>query len=66
MVKNADYIIDMGLKAKGKGGLVIATGSPEKPAKEYYKKGSHTGEYLAKELKQMHERAALLHFTSKE
>jgi excinuclease ABC subunit A len=51
MVKNADYIIDMGPEGGNKGGLIIATGSPEKLAKEYKKTGSYTGEYLAKELK---------------
>ena len=51
MVKNADYIIDMGPEGGNKGGLIIATGSPEKLASEYKKTGSYTGEYLAKELK---------------
>jgi excinuclease ABC subunit A len=50
MVKNADYIIDMGLEGGNKGGLIIATGSPEKLASEYKETGSYTGEYLAKEL----------------
>jgi len=50
MVKNADYIIDMGPEGGNKGGDIIATGSPEKLAKEFKKTGSYTGEYLAKEL----------------
>ena len=50
MIKNADYIIDMGPEGGDKGGAVIATGSPEKLAKDYKKSGSYTGEYLAKEL----------------
>ncbi|OQX49812.1 MAG: excinuclease ABC subunit A, partial [Epsilonproteobacteria bacterium 4484_20] len=50
MVKNADYIIDMGPEGGSKGGLVIATGSPEELAKHYTETGSYTGEYLAKEL----------------
>ena len=50
MVKNADYIIDMGPEGGNKGGLIIATGSPEKLAAEYEKTSSYTGEYLAKEL----------------
>ncbi|HSR73211.1 MAG TPA: excinuclease ABC subunit UvrA, partial [Sulfurovum sp.] len=50
MIKNADYIIDMGPEGGNKGGLIIATGSPEKLAAEYKETGSYTGEYLAKEL----------------
>ena len=50
MVKNADYIIDMGPEGGNKGGRIIATGSPEKLATEYDKTGSYTGEYLKKEL----------------
>ena len=50
MVKNADYIIDMGLEGGNKGGQIVATGSPEKLASEYKKTKSYTGEYLAKEL----------------
>jgi excinuclease ABC subunit A len=49
MVKNADYIIDMGPEGGNKGGLIIATGSPEKLAAEYKETGSYTGEYLMKE-----------------
>ena len=51
MVKNADYIIDMGPEGGDKGGEIIATGSPEKLAKEFKKTGSYTGKYLEKELK---------------
>jgi excinuclease ABC subunit A len=50
MIKNADYIIDMGPEGGNKGGLIIAEGSPEQLAKEYQKTGSYTGEYLKKEL----------------
>jgi excinuclease ABC subunit A len=50
MIKNADYIIDMGPEGGSGGGLVIAEGSPEKLAKEHKKTGSYTGEYLEKEL----------------
>jgi excinuclease ABC subunit A len=48
MVKNADYIIDMGPEGGNKGGLIVATGSPEKLASEYKETGSYTGEYLSK------------------
>ena len=51
MIKNADYIIDMGPEGGSKGGEVIATGSPEELAKNYKKTKSYTGEFLAKELK---------------
>ncbi len=51
MVKNADYIIDMGPEGGDKGGEIVAVGSPETLAKEYKSTGSYTGEYLAKELK---------------
>jgi excinuclease ABC subunit A len=50
MVKNADYIIDMGPEGGNKGGDIIATGSPETLAKEHKKTGSYTGMYLEKEL----------------
>ena len=51
MVKNADYIIDMGPEGGNKGGLIIATGSPKELATTYKETGSYTGEYLEKELK---------------
>ena len=51
MIKNADYIIDMGPEGGSGGGLIIAEGSPEALAKHYKKTGSYTGEYLEKELK---------------
>ncbi len=50
MIKNADWIVDMGPEGGSGGGLVIAEGSPETVAAEYEKTGSHTGEYLRKEL----------------
>ena len=50
MIKNADYILDMGPEGGSKGGEIIATGTPEDLAKNYKKTGSYTGEYLAKEL----------------
>ncbi len=50
MIKNADYIIDMGPEGGSGGGLIIAEGSPEVLAKNHKKTGSYTGEYLEKEL----------------
>lgn len=50
MIKNADYLIDMGPEGGNKGGQVIATGTPEELARTYQKTGSYTGKYLVKEL----------------
>jgi len=50
MIKNADWIIDMGPEGGSAGGEIIAQGTPEDLAKEYKKTGSYTGEYLKKEL----------------
>jgi len=47
VIKNADYIIDLGPDGGDKGGQIIATGTPEEVAR---KKGSYTGEYLRKVL----------------
>ena len=43
MIKNADYLIDLGPGAGDRGGYVIATGTPEEVAQE---DGSFTGQYL--------------------
>ncbi len=43
VIKNADYIIDLGPGAGDKGGYVIATGTPEEVAQKEY---SATGQYL--------------------
>ena len=48
VIKQADYIIDMGPEGGDGGGTVVAVGTPEKVAKS---KGSHTGQYLKKMLK---------------
>ena len=50
MIKNADYVIDMGPEGGSGGGDIIDEGSPESMAVTYKKSGSYTGEYLAKEL----------------
>ncbi len=50
MIKNADYVIDMGPEGGSGGGDIIDEGSPESMAITYKKSGSYTGEYLAKEL----------------
>jgi excinuclease ABC subunit A len=51
VVRNADYIIDMGPEGGAKGGQIIATGTPEELAADHKKTGSYTGYYLEKELK---------------
>lgn len=44
VIKNADYIIDLGPEGGDKGGYIVAQGTPEEVAK---KKSSYTGKYLA-------------------
>lgn len=51
MVKNADYIVDMGPEGGSGGGAIVAVGTPEGLAQNHKQSGSHTGRYLAKELK---------------
>jgi excinuclease ABC subunit A len=51
VIKNADYIIDMGPEGGDKGGQIIACGSPEEVAKNHEITKSHTGYFLEKELK---------------
>ncbi len=48
MIKNADWIIDMGPGPAGKGGRVVAKGTPESVARV---EESHTGRYLKDVLK---------------
>jgi len=50
VVRNADYILDMGPEGGAKGGMIIAQGSPEELAENHKKTGSYTGYYLTKEL----------------
>jgi excinuclease ABC subunit A len=48
LIKNADWIIDLGPGAGQKGGSIIAQGTPEELTK---KKRSHTGRYIKEILK---------------
>jgi excinuclease ABC subunit A len=48
VIKNADYVIDMGPEGGEAGGQIIAQGTPEQVAKN---KTSYTGQYLGKMLK---------------
>ena len=50
IIKNADYIIDMGPEGGSKGGQIIATGTPEEIAQNHKETKSYTGYYLEKEL----------------
>ena len=47
MIKVADYIIDLGPEGGDKGGLIVATGTPEEVANI---SNSYTGQYLKKVL----------------
>ncbi len=47
VIKVSDHVIDMGPEGGGKGGTVVAEGTPEQVSKV---KGSHTGYFLKKEL----------------
>lgn len=51
MIKNADYIIDIGPEGGDKGGKIVDMGSVEHIAKNAKKSGSYTGAFLVKELK---------------
>jgi excinuclease ABC subunit A len=48
VIKNADYIIDLGPEGGDAGGQIVAKGTPEEVAKV---KESYTGQYLKKVLK---------------
>ncbi|BAW53019.1 excinuclease ABC subunit A [Helicobacter pylori] len=51
IIKNADYIIDMGPNGGDKGGKIIASGTPLEVAQNCEKTQSYTGKFLALELK---------------
>ncbi|MCI7446486.1 excinuclease ABC subunit UvrA [Campylobacter sp.] len=53
VIKNCDYLVDMGPEGGDLGGQVIATGSPKEVAKNHKKTHSFTGEFLEYELKAM-------------
>ena len=48
VIKSADYIIDLGPEGGDKGGMIVATGTPEEIANN---KESYTGQYLKPLLK---------------
>ena len=53
VIKNCDYLVDMGPEGGDLGGQVIAAGSPKELAKNHKKTHSFTGESLEDELKAM-------------
>ncbi len=50
VVRNADYVIDMGYEGGAKGGQIIAQGTPEEVAETHKETKSYTGYYLEKQL----------------
>ena len=50
IVKNSDWVIDMGPEGGSKGGEIVVEGTPEYLAKTHKETGSYTGYYLEKEL----------------
>jgi len=50
IIKNSDYIIDLGYEGGDKGGQIIATGNVEELISNYKKTKSYTGKYLKKEI----------------
>jgi excinuclease ABC subunit A len=50
VIKNADYIIDMGPEGGSYGGKIVDMGTPEHIASNAPKSGSYTGYFLGKEL----------------
>ena len=48
VIKNADYVIDMGPEGGAAGGQIVATGTPEQVARN---KASYTGQFLDRMLK---------------
>jgi excinuclease ABC subunit A len=49
IIKNADWIIDLGPEGGDRGGAIVAAGTPEMIASD---EQSHTGKYLLHELQQ--------------
>ncbi len=50
VIKNADWIVDLGPEGGRGGGELVDEGTPKSVAKNHKKTGSHTGFFLAKEL----------------
>ncbi|WWW10700.1 excinuclease ABC subunit UvrA [Arcobacter cryaerophilus gv. pseudocryaerophilus] len=50
VIKNSDFVIDIGPEGGDKGGKVVDMGTPEFLAQNYKNSGSYTGYYLDKEI----------------
>ncbi|MFP4486748.1 MAG: excinuclease ABC subunit UvrA [Campylobacterales bacterium] len=50
IIKNSDYIIDLGPEGGNRGGKLVDCGTPEEVAKRHKKTGSFTGKFLQNEL----------------
>ena len=50
VIKNSDWVIDMGPEGGNKGGMLVDEGTPEYLAANHKVSGSHTGYYLDKEI----------------
>ena len=50
VIKNSDWVIDMGPEGGNKGGMIVDEGTPEQIAANHKISGSHTGYYLDKEI----------------
>lgn len=53
VIKNADYIIDLGPEGGVGGGRIIATGSVDEMIKNYKKTGSYTAKFLKDEVEEI-------------
>ncbi len=53
IIKNSDYIIDMGLEGGNKGGDIVDMGTPQEIADNHEISGSYTGYYLKGEFEEM-------------
>lgn len=52
MIKNSDYLIDIGPEGGDKGGKIVDIGTPIEVAKNHTKSHSYTGKFLAQELEE--------------
>lgn len=52
MIKNSDYLIDIGPEGGDKGGKIVDIGTPTEVAKNHTKSHSYTGKFLAQELEE--------------
>ena len=50
VIKNSDWVIDIGPEGGSKGGMIVDEGTPEFLASNHKVSGSHTGYYLDKEI----------------